>query len=175
MPARWRLRGKHYLNIVPRNGDEAIQWEYKETDRTSGKSGRKLFPVPALLDPDEREIIVSNAEDRAYPNDIIFVGEPTPDMEPINEEADKISESLEAKWAHPIESLPGTYSQSLLSGLEKQLADLMAKNPIQPMNPVSANQVDPEKFAALEKQVQALIQQNAALQAQIESKPARRA
>src|SRR6266705_1767114 len=107
--ARWRLRTGHYLNVP------GTEWEYKETDRTTGKTGRKVFAVPMLLDPNDPadhnypgEIIVASAEDRAFPRDIIFLGDPTPDMEPIDDEAEAISEALASKWVHPIESLPDT-------------------------------------------------------------------
>lgn len=41
-----------------------------------------------------------------YPRDNLFVGPPTPDMEPIDAAAKAISESHRADWVHPIESLP---------------------------------------------------------------------
>src|SRR6266705_2613092 len=107
--ARWRLLTGHYLNV------EGTEWEYKETDRNTGKQARKVFAVPLFMDPNDPsdhnypgEIIVANIADRAFARDIIFLGDPTPDMEPLDAEAEAISESLAPKWTHPIESLPDT-------------------------------------------------------------------
>ena len=36
----------------------------------------------------------------------VFEGDPTPDMDPLDEEAEAISESLQEKWRHPINTLP---------------------------------------------------------------------
>lgn len=108
--ARWRLRTAHYLNVIERYG-ERIEWEYSETSRDTGRRARKLFPVPLMLD-------TNNAADFNYPGEIIvctpgkglrddieFLGEPTPDMEALDEEAEAISASLRNKWEHPIDSL----------------------------------------------------------------------
>lgn len=108
--ARWRLINAHYLNTV-----EGVEWEYKETDRSTGKMGRKIFNVPLYMDPRDPadhnypgEIIVATKSDKAFPKDIVIIGEPTPDMEAIDEEAEAISASLQDKWTHPIDSLPTT-------------------------------------------------------------------
>lgn len=108
--ARWRLRTAHYLNVVSRYG-EKIEWEYSETSRDTGRRARKLFPVPLMLD-------TNNAADFTHPGEIIvcmpgkgqrddveFLGEPTPDMEALDPEAEAISASLRGKWEHPIDSL----------------------------------------------------------------------
>lgn len=113
--ARWRLINAHYLHVPE------TFWEHKETDRSTGKQATKKYPVPMYLDPRDSadhnypgEIIVTNRVDRAFPKDILFtdgkggLGEPTPEMEPLDDEAEKINESLQAKWVHPIESLPVT-------------------------------------------------------------------
>lgn len=134
--ARWRLTAPHYLKI------EGVKWEYTEVDRATAKTIRRQFPVPQLLNPDDPtdwnyrngrddgEIIVSdgnNAQDR----DLIFEGPPTPDMVPLDDEAKAISASFKEQWKHPIESLSGTYSQSLLDDLQRQVADL-ASRPAEP-------------------------------------------
>ncbi len=112
--ARWRLITGHYLNVLI-DGSPA-EWEYKEVDRTTGRQGRKVYPVPMLMDPNDPadcnypgEIVVCH-EDKGERQDIVFVGNPTPDMEPYDEEAEAISASLRQKWEHPIESLPSTMS-----------------------------------------------------------------
>lgn len=170
--ARWRLINPHYLNVP------GTEWEYKETDRTSGRSGRKIYPVPLYLDPRDAadhnypgEIVVSDGTNPG-PRDHVFLGEPTPDMEPLDDEARAISTRLAPKWQHPIESLPGTFSQSLISAFEKQISEVMSgKTPV-PASPASAG-VDTAAFEELRKQVQELAAQNEMLKAQ--AKPARRA
>lgn len=114
--ARWRLRNGHYLNTLVMEEDKLVagtQWEYKEQDRGTGRAARKMYNVPQLLDPKDPadcnypgEIIVCNEYDRAFPRDIIFLGEPTPEMEALDEAAETISASLRHKWEHPIDTLP---------------------------------------------------------------------
>lgn len=111
--ARWSLRSAHYLNVLEFADGTVPEWEYKEQSRTSNRMARKLFKVPALLDPNDQadhnypgQIIVAYAEgDGQGPQDIIFEGEPTQEMEPLNAAAQAITDSLRAKWEHPIESL----------------------------------------------------------------------
>lgn len=110
--ARWRLMTPHYLNIIDPDSGEPTEWVYAETDRTTGKARRKVYHVPQLLDPKDPtqlnfgDDIVVCQEGKGEPKDIIFFGEPTPDMEPMDEEAETISASLQAKWLHPIDTLP---------------------------------------------------------------------
>lgn len=166
--ARWRLQQPHYLNVP------GTEWEYKEVDKNTGKQGRKVYTVPALLDPKEPsdhnypgEIIVAYEGRAASPKDIIFIGEPTPDMEPVDDEAEKISAALAPKWNHPIDSLSneGGYAGTLLANFEAQIAKLMAAMPAAPAAPVSAGQVSAEDFKKLQEQVAALVAQNAELKA----------
>lgn len=129
MAARWRLTAPHYLNTG------ATEWEYKETDRSTGKQVRRVFQVPTYLHPDDPgdwnyrqdkdngEIIVANAENENS-RDIIFTGDPTPDMVPLNDEAKAISASFAKKWIHPIESLDRTYGDKLVEGFQSALAEL---------------------------------------------------
>lgn len=106
---RWRLMTSHYLNVP------GTEWEHNESDRTTGKAVRKLYSVPCLLDPRnpndcnrDGDCIVAHAIEglRNERTDVIFLGDPTPDMEPVNDEAEEISNSLKDKWAHPIDTLP---------------------------------------------------------------------
>lgn len=181
--ARWRLRDKHYLNVP------GTEWEYKETDRETNRQARKVFEVPLYLNPedsadwnyrDQQAIIVANKFDRAYPRDIVFVGPPTPDMEPLDEEAERITQGFidSGAWKHPIESLNMNYSQSVLSDFERQLAETLARAgglpKAQPQN-ISLGGVSTEQFEKLQEQVAALMEQNARLQKEIQAgKVARR-
>jgi hypothetical protein len=106
---RWRLMTSHYLNVP------GTEWEHNESDRTTGKAVRKLYPVGLLLDPRnpqdcnrDGDCVVAHAIEglRNERTDFIFLGDPTPDMEPMNDEAEEITNGLKAKWAHPIDTLP---------------------------------------------------------------------
>lgn len=137
--ARWRLAAPHYLNVP------GSEWEYKETDRTTGRPKRTLFPVPQLLNPevpqdwnyvygkdsfgqpDTGEIIVSNIGDSNFPKDILFTSDPTPDMVPLDDDAKAISTRISSKYKHPIESLSGTYADEMLKDLGNQMDAVRAK------------------------------------------------
>ena len=112
---RWRLVNAHYLRVPELPDGTKVEWEHKETSRESGRSVRKLFPGPILLNPNDGadcnypgELIVAHAIDGAHNlrQDYIFEGEPTPEMEPLNDAAQAISDSLRTKWEHPIDSIP---------------------------------------------------------------------
>jgi hypothetical protein len=112
---RWRLTNPHYINVDQLPDGTKVEWEHKETNRQNGRTVRKLYPVPMLFDPKDPadhnypgEIIVASAVEgaRSQPNDIVFHGDPTQEMEPLNEEAEAITASLRQKWAHPIDTLP---------------------------------------------------------------------
>jgi len=170
--ARWRLTQPHYLNV------KGTEWEYKEIDRGTGKQVRKIFPVPLFLNPEDpadwNEVFRSqsgqviggniNVSDgvNADPKDLIFSGPPTPDMEPIDEEAQAISEAASANWQHPIESLPGNYSQSLLTDLQRQVAETMATT--------QSAGVPAQQFMEMQGQMMELMKQNAAILATLAAK-----
>lgn len=170
--ARWRLTAKHYLNVP------GTEWEYVEISRDSGKQARVRHQVCMFLDPDSPadqnypgEIIVANAPSKQYKRDIVFTGPPTPDMEPLDEEAEKITEELKPKWNHPIEGFDsdqGNYSQKLYEVMQKQL-DLAIKSSggVPKMENVSINTKD---FEAIKKQVAELTKQNAELLAKLTEK-----
>jgi hypothetical protein len=168
----------HYLNVP------GIEWEYKETDRNTGRSARKVYPVPLYLNPEEPTdqteqgmVVVSDKYDPAHPRDVIFEGPPTPNMEALDDEAKAISDKERSKWIHPIEALNMTYSESRLSEFEREIAQIMAKSagekPTAPPN-LSLGGVSPADFEKLQQQVAMLMDRNAQLEATLASAPKRR-
>lgn len=135
--ARWKLMTAHYLNTVLPN-----EWEYNETSRTTGRPVRHKFAVPRLLDPadpgdwtskwgnrdnSEGEIIVC-LPGKGETNDIEFLGDPTPDMVPLDDEAREVSASFEDRWRYkPDTDTPGNYSQSIVDQFRADIADVQSK------------------------------------------------
>jgi hypothetical protein len=172
--ARYRLNTGHYINALQWDG-APTEWEYTEQSLVNNRMVRRRFKVPMLLDPRDTtccnypgEIIVASKADPRYPQDIIFEGEPTPDMTPLDDEAIAEVERLSSKWIHPIESLPGNFTQSLLDTLEKQLSSVASRAPMPSANPVSTNGIDNELLKQLAKKVADLEEANLKLQAERE-------
>lgn len=139
--ARWKLTEKHYLNVP------GTRWEFQTVDRNTGRPQRKTFTVPLYLDPENPDdcnykdgydswIIVAY-EGSAEGRDIIFVGDPTPGMLPIDDEAKAISAKF--KWTPTQglddESKENSYQNKLLLGLIDQMADMSVKASATPMAP----------------------------------------
>ena len=113
---RWRLRTPHYIHVPMLPDGTKVEWEHKEQNRDSGRTVRKMFVVPLMLDPRDgadcnypgEVIVAQDLPDHIHPprQDIMFEGDPTPDMEPLNEAAEAISEKHRYRWEHPIETLP---------------------------------------------------------------------
>src|SRR5712691_11827674 len=115
--ARWKLTAPHYLNV------EGTEWQYEEINRATGKPKRYRLPVPLHLHPDlesdwnhvERNVagqitdgmVVVSDGHNPDSKDIIFTGPPTPDMQPLDDDARAISEAVGKNWIHPIERLVG--------------------------------------------------------------------
>jgi hypothetical protein len=145
----------------------------EETNRDTGRVARTLFPVPTYLDPEDPrdqnypgEVIVAY-EKNARPQDIIFSGEPTPDMEPVDEEAQKISDVTRPKWINPIDAIAatgGNYSEALLALLQKQLEEAARKSGA-PARAEGA--IDEAAFKKMQEDMKALQESNAKLQAQL--------
>lgn len=167
--ARWRLTGKHYLNIP------GTEWEYKEQDLQTQEEVRHRMPVPRFLDPDDPRtrkngdgyVIVCYEGSKESPTDYIFLGQPTPDMEPLDEEAEALSAIELRRGQHPMDSLPvnGSYSDDILKRFMDMLASAQASQ--KPTENLSVAGVSPEAFAEMQATVQALVEQNAQLQAQL--------
>jgi polyhydroxyalkanoate synthesis regulator phasin len=163
---RWRLTNPHYLRVPELPDGTKVEWEHKETSRESGRAVRKLYPVPILLDPKDPadhnypgEIIVTSEVDGAHclARDMIFLGDPTQEMEPLNAEAEAITESLREKWIHPVDTLPANggmtsaeaqFMQTMMSDFAKQIGAAIPKANL----PVPEGEVDElkKRLAALE-------------------------
>lgn len=174
--ARWRLTASHYLNVP------GCTYTREETDRETGEIARFTYEVPMLLDirsPPRRYnqdgyIYVTN-KPSGNPRDVHFLGDPTPDMEPQDDEAREISAGMH--WNNPMGegAFPSNgdvpYGDALTRKFEQMMTEIT--NRLSPA-PVSGAGVDPDAFAELQKQVADLIAQNAKLQNEAEAAPARR-
>lgn len=150
--ARWRLTGKHYLPVP------GTEYEYKETNEDTGRQARKVFPVPLFLDPEspkdwnyreDKEIIVAHADGAHRPRDIIFTGPPTVEMEPLDEEAEAITEQMRLGWSKQFQE---ESSESASDRIVRELADALTQSyaPAKPSSPVAEQSAD---FLALQAQV----------------------
>lgn len=171
--ARWRLTAAHYLNVP------GTKYRYEETDRDTGETSVTEFPVPRLLDPKDPpaqsrrlsggEIIVCYGAPTVR-GDFQFEGPPTPDMDPLDDEAQAISDEHRPNWVHPIDNMPEgmEFGAAILKGLEAQIDRLFkAGGGVSP----GTVGVSKDQFDALAEQVKSLIEQNAALQEALAKKP----
>jgi hypothetical protein len=163
--ARWKLTAKHYLNVP------GTFWRHEETSRDTGERIEQMYPVPKHLDPDDPrqqnrqgEVIVC-LEGKGERGDIIFTGKPTPDMEPIDDEAEAITAIERPKWQDPIETLPmnGDFSQSLFTMLQNKLDAAATAQ--------SLPSVDPAAFVLMQEQLATLMDRNAELEANAAGAP----
>lgn len=138
--ARWKLMVSAYLNTVT-----SVEWEYNETDRSTGRPKRMRVQVPRLLDirdpgdwtntwksgtnmatsklsDEEGEIILCH-EGKGSRGDIEFIGDPTPDMVPVDDEAREISARFEDHWRYKPDGGPISYSQSMVDGFKAEMAE----------------------------------------------------
>jgi hypothetical protein len=132
--ARWQLRHNHYLPV------EGVFYEHTETANSTGETVRMRFPVPRYLDiadpkcwtefvhgpdgkPVDGKVIVCNGTG-AKGRDIIYRGEPTPDMDPLDDEARAISESFREKWSVQSFDVPGqSYAEKILIEMQSKSVD----------------------------------------------------
>lgn len=162
--ARWKLTAPHYLMTDP-----PTEWEQKETNRETGRQHRVVHKVPRLLHPDDPsdcnyqdEIIVSDGHN-PQSRDIIFLGEPTPDMEPIDDEAKAITKKFidSGKWRRKEDG--EVFGEALIKEFMTQIARAQSQ-------PVSMGGIDTKAFSELQQQVNALVEQNAKLMEQLTAK-----
>jgi hypothetical protein len=168
----------HYLNVSTYQG-EPVEWEYVEQSMSAqvgvgmpkkGRTARRRFKVPLFLDPNDPGdynypgMIIVAWEDSAEGDDIVFEGNPTPDMEPFDGEAREISAKLAQHWEHPIESLPGNYGSSLIADFETQIDRLSRVQAAAP-----AAKADDKVLTQLQEQLEALMAQNTAMAERLEA------
>ncbi len=134
--ARWKLVEPHYLNLV-----DKTEWEYGEID-SNGRPRKIRVTVPRLLDPRDPsdwtnqwgnrdnaqgEIIVCKPG-KGDAHDLEFLGDPTPGMSPVDDEARAISASFENLWKYKPEDSVQTYSQSLIDQFDELKASMVASS-----------------------------------------------
>src|SRR3974390_1952394 len=125
--ARWRLLEPHYLFTDP-----GAVWEHMETERTTGRQIRKQYPVPRYFHHEAEsdrtdgvgQMVVETDGNNAQPTDIIFKGEPTPGMMPLDDAAKAITEKNKEKWSLPNRMFdpnsPGDYATNLADHFVQQ-------------------------------------------------------
>ncbi len=164
---RWRLTNPHYLNVDELPDGTRVEWEHKETNRANGRTVRKLFSVPMLFNPADPndcnypgEVIVARKIEggRGEPNDIIFHGDPTQEMEPLNEAAEVITASLRSKWEHPIDTLPinggmNAAEQAFMENMMKAFAQQIGTSMQPGTTAVPNSSVPREDYDALQERL----------------------
>lgn len=131
---RWQLTEPHYLNVP------GTKWEQTIIDRNTGRPSRKSFTVPMHLHPESDVdwnrmdgyigFITVCHEGGGHPDgkDIVFIGDPTPGMLPLDDEARELSGRF--SWT-PTEgtddiSQSNSFANKMLNGLIKDMAELQA-------------------------------------------------
>jgi hypothetical protein len=131
--ARWRVNAKHY--VMAEQYGEPTEWVREEVNRDTGRAFRKTYKVPLFVDPEDplccnREgMCVLATADSAKPGDIMFLPPaiPTPDMEPLDDEARAITKEWEPKWINPIDGLPSTgeeFGMQIIRALEAKISEI---------------------------------------------------
>jgi hypothetical protein len=172
--ARWALRSKHYLNMV-----EEWRYEYTETARATGRSKKYSRQVPRYLDPNEPsdwtydEEVTVCYEGKGRSKDHVFFGEPTADMECLDEEAEAISASLRHKWfnamgdaAFPAQG-PGGFSDNLLAKFEASLSEVINRIGIPKAENLSLKGAEGSLIAQMQAQMEAMAIKQAELEAKL--------
>lgn len=129
--ARWKPTKQHYVHAE--QFGQPTEWERQETNQQTGRMFRKVYKVPLYIDPEDPVMVnkhegfcVMAHKGSEHPGDIVFFGPPTMDMEPLDDEAQSISDAERHKWVDPITSLPLTIGEdagrTILQSLENQIA-----------------------------------------------------
>jgi len=167
--ARWRLESPHYM-MVP-----GTVYTYEEIDLETGRRRFKQYPVPLLVDPKDPancnrdgECIVAYAGSEQSRFDIVFEGTPTPEMTPLDEEAEALTAEWRERWIHPVEALPANGGADQVEFL-KELTSIMKGFAPSSALPATAG-VSQEEFEGLKRQIAEL--QAAKVEVPVEAIPA---
>lgn len=167
--ARWKLTAKHYLHA--NQYGQPTEWQREEVNTQTGRTFRKSYKVPMLIDPEDPFCInrivgycVIATIGSAQPGDIeVFDFKPTPDMEPLDEEARAMSEAERPNWVNPIDGLSPQmgedFAQQLLGALQ-QRANSMQANQSVPQPGLQPNAEVAELkgvISAMQKQMEAMM------------------
>lgn len=126
---RWKLTEPHYLNVP------GTKWEFTIQNRVTGKPQRKVFDVPLYLNPEDEGdwnirdgfdgYIAVCHEGKGNPSDIIFIGNPTPGMLPLDDEARELTAKFAWKPTQGTdeESKMASFSNQILNGLIDKMSD----------------------------------------------------
>lgn len=165
--ARWRVTAKHYL--LARQFGEETTWVREETNRDTGRAFRRTFAVPLYIDPEDPICINRNigycvvaTEGSEMPGDITLLSPCTPDMEPLDDDAKRITAEESKKWKDPINSLPisigDDFGNQLLAMLTAQFNNV-SNAPSVSLKGASTSELDELKamLAAQQKQIAKLI------------------
>lgn len=158
--ARWRVTAKHYL--LARQFGEDTTWVREETNRDTGRAFRRTFPVPLFIDPEDPICINRNVgycvvatEGSEMPGDITLLSPCTPDMEPLDDDARKVTAEESKKWKDPINSLPiaigEDFGNQLLTMLTAQF-NTVANNPSVSLKGASNSEI--EELRAMVRELQ---------------------
>lgn len=152
--ARWKVTAKHYIHAEQYG--QPTEYIREETNRDTGRTFRKSLLVPMFIDPEDPGCInrftgmcVVATKGTEQPGDIVFFGPPTADMEPLDDEARRLSDEERPKWKSPIDGLPAQigedFGAALLRGLEAQIANLQR----QPQEAVSMKSASSNELAEM--------------------------
>lgn len=132
--ARWQLTEPHYLNVP------GTKWEQTITNRATNRPERKTFAVPLYLHPDVEsdhtrkdgfEGIITVCQGEGHPDgrDIEFLGNPTPGMLPLDDEAKAISAKFNWEPTRGLDdvSQAESHTSKIMSGLIDQLTEMKTK------------------------------------------------
>lgn len=108
---RWELMADHYLKVPN------CEWELTETDIQTGRSKRQRFPVPEYL---TKGTIVCH-ENLGQRGDQTFFGDPTPDMVPLDDEAQALTDSFTNHWRYKPEAGEVSASQSIFANMAEAM------------------------------------------------------
>ena len=147
--ARWKLTEKAYLRVP------GTEYDYKETDETTGASNRVIFKVPRYLDPEDKRLarspegLVCAYAGSEKKGDWVFEGPPIMGMEPLDAEAEALTAEMQESWGGQFIGNDMDSSQQLVKMMADTLSSFKATS-----GPSSS--VPPAEVLDLKKQVEEL-------------------